>query len=1157
MAEVWAGVHRAEQVQVAVKIITRLDVPIDALSAALRHEVRAMARLDHPSILLVFDHGEVSAEDEARSEGQLRAGRPYLVMELAPDGVAAPLCGKLPWRRLKRVLLQLLDALGHAHARGVVHRDVKPTNVLLFGHEAKLSDFGLAIELDQEASSPSLAGRLQGTPSYMAPEQFSARVRYCSAASDLYAFGCLAHALACGKPPYGNWPDITLMFRLHHEGVLAPLEPLVPVPQEFEGWIRRLIEKQPSDRFQRAADAAAALRAMHDPPQPDAVPGNERVGLLSAAPPSSSIATEMPTVRADFVPYDEVAGHFRTVRADTQPPATPLPDVPPTWRRHSEPRRRAMGMVSAGLGLYGLRAIPMVGRERERDELWADLRAVARRRETRLVLLEGPAGCGKTKLGQWLCERAHEAGTAEVLRAVHSPGGGPGSGLEPMVAHYFRAAGLGRVELGPHLRRVLGEHGIRDESDVEALIELLAPAVRTVAGGDGAAVRFASSGERYVLLARLLDRLCVRRPVVLWLDDVQWGADAIGFADHLLQRKEVSPVLLLLTARIEALAERHEEEQLLASCMSRGRASRMAIGPLPEAEWPALVEQLLRLDSTLAGRVAARTGGNPLFAVHLVGDWVDRGLLEAGPDGFRLKRGATVELPDELHQIWRARIARVLATRSAADAVALELAATLGREVDGQEWRDVCAGVAVTPSPGLVEELLARRLGLEAEGGPDAGWSFIHGMLRESLERMAQEAHRAARHHEACARMLRSRSGPGIAERLGRHLVAAGEIEQALGPLRFGARERLERGDYTLGEGVLADLEHALATLGRAPSDPSWGECWLMRARLGLKRGRLEEGLGWVARAAEGALAHGWHSVRAEALLLEGQLQRLLGATHQAEQCLGQARDLARSLRDDRLLAESLDALGRVLMHKGELAKAEDCWHEARGLYLATGDSLGAASALWSLAHVASYDPAQLAVARRTNDRALGELTRLGDRWAVARCLNTAGELARLQGDLEPAEDYYRRAGEIMTALGAEDSASICEANVARVQIERGLVHEARPQLEQSARDFEQQGRHTALSWALTVLLVCCAADRDWPQWDQNLARVRTLLRESGYLDLDIAQAAQMAAQAALSAGDRERAREAGELSLGQWTGLRRTEDAARVQQLLDEIGPG
>jgi hypothetical protein len=138
-----------------------------------------------------------------------------------------------------------------------------------------------------------------------------------------------------------------------------------------------------------------------------------------------------------------------------------------------------------------------------------------------------------------------------------------------------------------------------------------------------------------------------------------------------------------------------------------------------------------------------------------------------------------------------------------------------------------------------------------------------------------------------------------------------------------------------------------------------------------------------------------------------------------------------------------------------------------------------------------------------------------------------------------------------MTALGAEDSASICAANVARVQVERGLHHEARPQLEQSVRDFEAQNRHNALSWALTVLLVCCAAERDWEGWGRCLGRVNQLLAESAYLDLDIGQAAQMAGDAASAAGELACAREAWELSLAQWEGLGRSAEAALVRELL------
>jgi tetratricopeptide (TPR) repeat protein len=587
--------------------------------------------------------------------------------------------------------------------------------------------------------------------------------------------------------------------------------------------------------------------------------------------------------------------------------------------------------------------------------------------------------------------------------------------------------------------------------------------------------------------------------------------------------------------------------------MARPESARLAVGPLPMDEWPRLVEQLLRLDGGLAGQVAERTRGHPLLAVQIVGDWVDRGLLEPADGGFRLREGERVELPDELHEVWSSRIDRALVARPDSDTLAVELAAALGADVDGNEWRECCSLAGIEPSDGLVEDLVSRRLAREGEQGLVHGWSFVHGMLRESIERRSQEQGRAHAHHATCARMLRSREGVGLATRLGRHLVAAGEAEQALGPLRFGARERLARGDYAAAEAVVAEIEEVLRALSRPPDDQSWGDCWILRARICSKRGRFDDGIRWARRALEAAEQHGWSQAAVEALLVEGALQRLTGATAAAQQQLTAARDRARALRQDRLLAEALDALGRVLMHQGELRAAEECWHEARGLYLAMRDRVGAASALWSLAHVATYGT-DLEVAQRQNERALSELVQLGDRWGVGRCLNSAGEIARLRGELEAAEDYYRRAGEIMHALGAEDSASICEANVARVLVEREHYHEARVQLEVNVRDFELQHRHNALSWALTVLLVCCAAEGDWEQWQRNMARVRELLAESAYLDLDIAEVATMAGRVALGQGGLEQAREAWELARAQWQGLGRAERVQAIEAKLREL---
>src|SRR5688500_13818028 len=130
MGEVWAAVHGPSDAPVAVKVLTAAFAREPVFVRAFRNEVRATAALDHPSIVAVLDHGEVSEAADAASDGRLQAGSPYLVMERVDGGSLADVLGNHPWDDLRRDLLVVLDALAHAHARGVVHRDMKPANVL-------------------------------------------------------------------------------------------------------------------------------------------------------------------------------------------------------------------------------------------------------------------------------------------------------------------------------------------------------------------------------------------------------------------------------------------------------------------------------------------------------------------------------------------------------------------------------------------------------------------------------------------------------------------------------------------------------------------------------------------------------------------------------------------------------------------------------------------------------------------------------------------------------------------------------------------------------------------------------------------------------------------------------------------------------------------
>ncbi|MCA9526852.1 MAG: serine/threonine protein kinase, partial [Myxococcales bacterium] len=165
MADVWQGVHRDEGLPVAVKVVTARDGPDPRFRHLFAQEVRAVARLYHPGIVRLLDYGELPAELPAGVD--LPAEAPYCVMEWVPGGSLAGHGGRLTYPQIRGILLALLDALGHAHARGVVHRDLKPDNVLLADRGPVLTDFGVAARLDEAVGDePQI---LVGTPNYMAP----------------------------------------------------------------------------------------------------------------------------------------------------------------------------------------------------------------------------------------------------------------------------------------------------------------------------------------------------------------------------------------------------------------------------------------------------------------------------------------------------------------------------------------------------------------------------------------------------------------------------------------------------------------------------------------------------------------------------------------------------------------------------------------------------------------------------------------------------------------------------------------------------------------------------------------------------------------------------------------------------------------------------
>ncbi len=250
MGVVYRAIDSALDREVAVKVI--LDARRAGPSAVERfgREARAVARLRHPSIVAVHEVG---------NDG----GRPFIVMDLIRGATLEELLerGEVAPRRLAGLVRDTARALQHAHERGIVHRDVKPQNVLVDDAGPHLTDFGLARDLDADAKLTG-SGQLIGTPAYVAPEQ--ARGEPAGPAADVYALGGVLYRGLAGREPFEGGSLIELIRRVIHEDPEPPRRSDPSVHPDLETIALRCLEKEPERRYGDAAEVAAELTRFLD-----------------------------------------------------------------------------------------------------------------------------------------------------------------------------------------------------------------------------------------------------------------------------------------------------------------------------------------------------------------------------------------------------------------------------------------------------------------------------------------------------------------------------------------------------------------------------------------------------------------------------------------------------------------------------------------------------------------------------------------------------------------------------------------------------------------------------------------------------------------------------------------------------------------------------
>jgi hypothetical protein len=277
MADVYDAVDERLDRPVAVKVLRPAMAAQPDVRRRFEAEARAAARLSHPNVVAVFDTG-------------VDGTTPWLVMERLPGETLADRIrgGALDAEWVRRLAGDVLGALAAAHAAGIVHRDIKPGNILIGADGcAKVADFGIAKSLEvADDDTHTVSGQLIGTPAYVAPERIDgepATVR-----SDLYALGVVLYEALGGRRPFGGTTPMSIAYAVRH-GDVEPLSSLRPdLPAPLLAAVERAMARDPARRFASAADMARTLRSGLSASSTPAAPvDDEPTVVLSALVPES------------------------------------------------------------------------------------------------------------------------------------------------------------------------------------------------------------------------------------------------------------------------------------------------------------------------------------------------------------------------------------------------------------------------------------------------------------------------------------------------------------------------------------------------------------------------------------------------------------------------------------------------------------------------------------------------------------------------------------------------------------------------------------------------------------------------------------------------------------------------------------------------------
>ncbi len=910
-------------------------------------EARALAALDHPGIV------------GARDFGRLKDGSPFLTMDMAPGLSLHDLAhAGLKWPTIWHIVDQVLSALAHAHARGIIHGDLKPSNVLVEEVPGQpplvhMLDFGLAWlksdthdeRLDGEKSPEYKPHAGAGTPGYMAPEQIQHEQHHVCGATDIYSLGCILYRLVGRGPPFGGTPKELL--RQHAFNDLPPLVAAIEVPQGVEKIVEQMLEKQPWDRWEFAAEAHR-LWATHRPQETQAKDYN------------------LPRIR---------------------PAATrPLPKGRGFLGRNPNldaSKERTTGLLS-------IRQTPLVGRKSVRRSLREICDEVIDGvgPKHRLIILVGPAGAGKSRIAEWLCQSVHEEGTMIPLQARYRPVRGPLDGVVGAVTRYYNFETADRNTIEHSLLR---RWGVQDnDKNGRTWVAGAAEWFRPRAPGEDAPigpskVRFTldTVATRRTISRHVVRRVGTDRKLLFWLDDLH-NASASTFEGFKRMHEEDAdqPYVIVATVRAEEVHLGTPAAERLRQLREQMGGVAIDITPLEPDTTRELLRKSIQLEDDAIEEATRRSRGNPLFALQQLHAWALKGNMELRGGSYHVSPEVLAVRPKTTAELWRSRLDAVPeAHRRAAYAVAA-ISSDLRREVLATLLREL--GM---PADECIRDL--QRAEILIPRGPDR-YSWPHALLQEFLSA------------ELAQRSDRTRIYQAAAEALSRHPLAATRRVVRQRVMNLIAAGTPDNAAYLLFEFLKKSWNgqrEPLSTL----SD------------LDLLRGKLSG----RARAHQDR----W---RAEAL-------RLVGRPAEAHEYVQRSLQSFRDLDDELDLAHCLRISGHISADLGNARDGKRAAAEALELFKSLGDKLGQAQSELVLAEI-GYLLGNFETARTYVDAGERHFASLNQPLGRGQCLLLSSWVEHSEGAVERSRRLALEARAEFEQVGYRLGTAQANASLAHVE---------------------------------------------------------------------------------------------------------------------------